>query len=150
FIDATALDESTILGHNSLKVALGSGIPIVVLRPTSSLLRAISGYGVENVAACIIVQGKHRTVYCKTYMDATAIRLSSGVAWTSEEAGAKPDDETAPTEQLQHTGGIEHTIVEPDLQTLIPEDIAKADQIEETLAQLEAPWQRTSLPPNRI
>jgi hypothetical protein len=156
FVDATALDEATIVGHDSVKAALAGGIPLIVLRPTSSLLRAITGFGVEGVAACILVQGQHRTTYCQTYMDTTTTRLMSGVAWSSEKSeeagghGAKDEEQERPDGELQRAGSIENKIVDPDLQALIPADLAKADQIEEALRHLDARWRSASLPANRM
>lgn len=168
FIDATALDEAEISNHDSVKAAISGGIPMVILRPTSGLLKSIIGFGTDNTKAALVVLGKRRTAYCKAYMDEKTLRAWSGMAWSSEpseNAGAKHDDAHAkndradakdkkePEEEkpLLPTGAVRTMIDEPDLPKTILEDLANGDQIEKTLTQLEdSPTHSNSVPDNRI
>lgn len=150
FIDATVLDESTIPGDASVRAAMSSGIPVVILRPTSGLLKALTGCGIDDVAAALLVRGRGRTTYCKIYTDARAARSFYGEAW-SKGADAGSEDEPAAAGAPPSTGTIGDfgTVEELDLRKIV-EDLAQADQIEEILAGLDdSPGRSNQVPQNR-
>lgn len=153
FIDPTQHDESTLAGHDAIRMAMDNGIPIVILEPSSPLLTAITGVGTPEVAAAILVNG-NGVVYSKVYMGSGFTSISSGVASVAvpgDEAGAESEDEPANGEPAQgHAPAAGPATAERELTAMVIEDLERLEHIESTLVALSgSKWVDNDVPSYR-
>jgi hypothetical protein len=149
FIDANSFAESKIISLAPVKTALHKGIPIVITGASSTLLTALTGFGVEGTRAVIIVKGNGRIFYSKTFMVSDSSAESLGT-----ESMLIPEDRRGEdrTDNISVAKDIHPVVslVEYDLPQSVIEDLGKLDEVESILENLaKSSWNDESIPENR-
>ena len=131
FVNGDSFDQTKLANEPSLQSALKGGIPILIQNPEASLLTTLTGLGVENAEAVLLVKGKNRVLYSRTYKGSGSLSIVAG-----EDSALLPEGE----QSIKTVPSISSTFeeVESDITQSIMEDIENLDNIEtylETLSQ---------------
>jgi hypothetical protein len=149
FIDSGTFDDAEITTHDAVKKALTSGVPILINKPSASLLTALTGFGIGGVEVALVVKGKGRVFYSKTFMHAKTTTVLEGHA-----SKISPENQQKAEEKVEiaeaKTTPLNPADEEVNLVKSVIRDLENLTEIESALGTLAgSDWQNSSMPENR-
>lgn len=148
YIDAISCSAPDITLNHMVVTALRQGTPIILNSPNSKTLTDLTGFGLDNIEAALVVKGNGHLFYVKTYskVQSSEITIGKEACLSSDnQLESDIDRDTLPDYEPSLTSLVELNPNEQIIQDL--EDIAL---IESQLTGLkESGWQQDSIPENR-